>query len=178
YPIVLLALAAGAGHRWAATSAALGYLVIIGVTIWLLPLIPAKPQVAPIYNGRDHLMPPPFPLLLLLPALALDALRGHALWHRYSVRPWLQAAVAGVVFFAVFLGVQWNFSEFLLSDLADNRFFAGGGRHWPFFLKIDHFSRQLFWEENLNLRTTLAALGLSVGAARVGIALGNWMKRL
>ena len=45
------------------------YTLIFCATVWLLPLFPAKPQVAPIYNPLDHLMPPPFPLLLIVPAL-------------------------------------------------------------------------------------------------------------
>ena len=74
---------------------------------------------------------------------------------------------------------QWVFADFLLTDLADNRFFAGGGRHWPFFLKIDAASRVEFWRfgnDDMDLAGALAAAGLSVLAARLGLWLGAWMK--
>ena len=74
YPLVLAAAASAGRSRFSATLAALTHLALMGLAVWLLPLIPAKPEVAPIYNALDHLMPPPFPLLLVAPALAMDAL--------------------------------------------------------------------------------------------------------
>src|SRR5207248_539436 len=129
--------------RFPATVASLIYTVIVGLMVWLLPLFPAKPQVPPIYNPLDHLMPPPFPLLLILPAVAVDALIRRFRWPPHRFQGWLQASAAGLAFFIIFLGAQWVFAEFLLTHLADNWFFAGGGEHWPFFLKIDPLARQM-----------------------------------
>ena len=147
--------------------------------VWLLPLFPAKPQVPPIYNPLEHLLPPPFPLLLVAPAIGLDLLfRKHPQFSQLT-RPWLQAVIAGLVFFIVFLVTQWTFAEFLLTDLADNWFFVGGGRHWPFFLKIDSLSRTAFWNtarEGMTLVNILIAAGLAVIATRAGLWLGTWMK--
>ena len=126
-------------------------------------------------------MPPPFPLLLLVPALAIDALLRHLPWPRHRGRAWLQAGATGAAFFVFFLGTQWAFAEFLLSDLADNRFFAGGGRHWPYFLKIEPAARVEFWEtqrDPMNLPNTLLVAGLALLAARLGLWLGGWMQRL
>ena len=50
--------------------------------------------------------------------------------------------LVGFAIAILFMGAQWFFAEFLLTDMADNRFFAGGGQHWPFFLKIAPQARQ------------------------------------
>jgi hypothetical protein len=179
YPVVLVAITTAGKLRFPATAAAVVYTALICLMVWVLPLFPARPQVGPIYNPLNHMMPPPFPLLLILPALALDTLK--VLWPAGPVRPWLQALAAGLVFFIIFLGAQWVFAEFLLTDLADNWFFAGGGRHWPFFLKIDPLARETFWNirgDDLTPTRTLGALGLSMLAARVGLWIGAWMKWL
>ncbi len=180
YPIVLTALATAGQVRFPATVASLAYLAILCPMVWLLPLFPAQPQVAPIYNPLDHLMPPPFPLLLFFPATALDALLRMFPWPAHRFRPWLQSVAAGLAFFTVFFAVQWVFAEFLLTDLADNRFFAGGGQHWPFFLKINPSARVEFWntpQDEMNFTSAVVAIALAVVATRVGLWAGAWMKR-
>ncbi|OLD44243.1 MAG: hypothetical protein AUI63_06885, partial [Gemmatimonadetes bacterium 13_1_40CM_2_60_3] len=177
YPIVPVALRGARKLRWPATAAAATYTAVICSMVWLLPLFPAKPQVAPIYNPLDHMMPPPFPLLLIVPALAIDAL----LRKMRADRPWLQAVAAGVMFFVIFAAVQWIFAEFLLSDMADNRFFAGGGKHWPFFLKIDPLARLQFWgaaKDELNVVSGLISIALGILAARLGLSIAAWIRRI
>jgi hypothetical protein len=183
YPIVLAALAAAGRFRWSATIATLVYLGMIGAMVWVLPLFPAKPQSGPIYNPLDHLMPPPFPLLLVVPALAVDALLRQLPWPAHQSRTWLrlQPLIIGIAFFVAFIGAQWVFAEFLLTDDADNRFFAGGGRHWPFFLKIDLLARTAFWnapQDGMTLGNTLAAVILATTAAQLGLWLGAWLARV
>lgn len=181
YPLLLVAVASAGRVRWLATLASAVYMALICSLVWLLPLFPAHPQVPPIYNPLDHMLPPPFPLLLILPAFALDALLRKVNWPSNRSQPWLQAIALGVVFFIVFAAVQWAFAEFLLTSLADNWFFAGGGRHWPFFLKIDPLARVQFWntaQTELNLSSGLASVGLAVVASRCGLLIGDWMKRL
>ena len=180
YPAVLLASALAGRERWGATRAALVYMALVCSAVWLLPLFPAHPLTAPIYNATDHLMPPPFPLLLGAPALAMDGLR---LWLETKTRvrrvAWL-AVLIGVGFLAVFLPVQWFFAEFLLSPVADDPVFAGGGQHWPFFLKIDQ-ARVMFWDmkrDPLNWRAAALALLLAVVSAWVGVRVGKWLSKL
>src|SRR4029077_14017547 len=67
-----------------------------------------------------HFIPPPFPVLLLAPALCLDLL-----FERLKGRSkWLQASVAGVVFVAALIAVEWPMANFLLSPWARNWFFG------------------------------------------------------
>jgi hypothetical protein len=112
YPLVLVALAVAGKSRFSAATGALAGMLIAGAMVWLLPLFPASPQVPPIYHPRDHLLPPPFPPLLFVPALALDALL--RVFPKRTARPWSQAIEAGVAFFVIFVAVQWPFAQFLL----------------------------------------------------------------
>src|SRR5207247_10889785 len=62
------------GARAAATIAAATYMLLYIVMILVLPLFPAHPKLAPIYHPVDHMVPPAFPLLLIAPAAAIDAI--------------------------------------------------------------------------------------------------------
>ncbi len=172
FPLVLTALATLGRHRFSATAAALAYTLLVGAMVWLLPLFPAAPLTGPIFNPRDHLLPSPFPLLLVAPALALDLL--------LRVRPgtarrfdaWGRAAECGLAFALVFIVVQWTFSTFLLSPAADSWFFAGGGRHWPFFLQIHPSAKTTFWPEpgaDFTPSRALAATAFAILSARLGL---------
>jgi hypothetical protein len=92
---------------------------------------------------------------------------------------WTRAAVLGVVFVAAFILLQWNFAVFLLSPASDDWFFAGGGRHWPFYVDIGEERRQ-FWDAQggLTAGTALACVVVAALAARVGLALGRFTQDL
>ena len=181
YPLMLAATASAGRLRFPATTAALIHLTVMCLLVWLLPLVPAKPQVAPIYNTLDHLMPPPFPLLLVAPALALDALLRWFPGREQRFQDWRRAGECGLAFFAIFIVVQWPFAQFLLTPAADHWFFAGGGMHWPFFLKIDPRARVAFWkmgDDEFTLARGFAAAGFAVLSTRAGLWLGAWMQRV
>ncbi|HKQ38684.1 MAG TPA: hypothetical protein VJ063_11445, partial [Verrucomicrobiae bacterium] len=177
YPAVLVAIAHAGRLRWSATLASIVYMVVICSMVWILPLFPARPEVAPVYNALDHMLPPPFPLLLILPAAAIDAVLRQVSW----AHGWQRALALGLGFFIIFAAVQWIFAEFLLTSLADNQFFSGGGRHWPFFLKIHPSARVQFWntpQTELNLCSAVVSIGSAMVASRCGLWLGDWMKRI
>ena len=181
YPLVLAAQAAAGRLRFPATAAALAYLLFVALGVWLLPLIPGSPQAGPVYNPRDHLLPPPFPLLLVVPALAADGLLRLLPGRARRGERWAQALEAGLAFAALFTLAQWLFAAFLLTPAADGWLFAGGGRHWPFFLKIDPAARVMFWEtreDPLNFTGALAAVIRAMLASGAGLCLGAWMARV
>ena len=67
-----------------------------------------------------HLIPAKFPVLILVPAIALDLI-----WQRLkSWKPWQIALISGVVFVAIIFAVEWPFANFLMSKAAANRFFG------------------------------------------------------
>src|SRR5205085_5439534 len=73
FPIALVALAR-TNTKWSATWAAVAYMAVNILMGWILQLFSATPMLAPIYNPVTHMVPPPFPLLLVFPALAIDML--------------------------------------------------------------------------------------------------------
>ena len=181
YPVPLAAQSLAGRLRAPATTAALAYMALVAAMVWLLPLFPASPQAGPVYNPLDHLLAPPFPLLLPIPALALDALlRWFAARDRRGGR-WAAALEAGLAFAPLFIAAQWLFSEFLLSPASDVWLFAGGGRHWPFFLRIDPSARTAYWDflsPGLDLSSAGVAALCAVVSTRAGLALGAALARV
>src|SRR5881396_118950 len=74
FPLLLVLAARASKTRAAATIAAATYMLIYIAMILVLPLFPAQPKLAPIYHPVDHMVPPAFPLLLIVPAAAIDAI--------------------------------------------------------------------------------------------------------
>ncbi len=76
YPALLVVAARAASVPWGATCAAGVYVGTYALMIWILPLFSAQPMLAPIYNPVTHMVVPPFPMLLVVPALVIDLLVG------------------------------------------------------------------------------------------------------
>jgi hypothetical protein len=176
YPAILIGIGQTRSARWGTTQTALAYTAIVCAMVWVLPLFPARPLTPPIHNPLDRMMPPQFPLLLIAPAVVMDLL------HRQIDRttaPW-RVFVHGIIFIAVFVPAQWFFARFLLSSEADNWFFAGGGRHWPYFLKIDR-ARVMFWGtegDPLTWRAVLMTMILATASAWIGLGVAKWLSKV
>lgn len=175
--LLLEGLARVAGHRWARTIMTAIYSAFVLILMWLLPLFPAQPKLGPVYQDITHMVPLPFPLLLVVPAFFLDLLLP-----RFKDTPkWQQAIFGGVVFLAILIAVEWPFATFLMSSLARNRFFST--TDFPYFAlpsspTVNHIFVQ--WE-----RTPLEFwrnLGLgflfSVVSMWGGIYWGGWLKKV
>ncbi len=180
YPAVLLAAGRASHSRWGVTRVALASMTIVCAMVWLLPMFPARPLTSPIHNPTSRMMPPPFPLLFVVPALALDLLCARFNPGSMNSRDKWLAGMAGAGFFVAFVPTQWLFSKFLLSQAADNWLFAGGGHHWPFFLKIDQ-ARVMFWglkQDPLTWGAALLAVVFGMVSAWIGLRVGKWLSKL
>ncbi|HEV2148780.1 MAG TPA: hypothetical protein VGR37_15350 [Longimicrobiaceae bacterium] len=175
-PLALAAAAVAGRLRWPATAAAAVYLGVLLLLTWILPLFPAEPKLAPVRFQITQMMPPQFPLLLVVPAFFMDLV-----FHRMRGRSrWLLAAALGAAFLAAFFVVQWYFSLFLNSGYARNPVF---GQHLrPYMLgEQSYLARGAYMnpESGMVLAKGLAiALGISVLSARLGLAWGDWMARV
>src|SRR5882672_5240979 len=110
-PIVLAGASRASERRWAATIVMAFYSLFLLLMLWILPLGPAETKLGPVYRQVSSLIPGEFPLLLIVPAVVLDLIWARtASWNR-----WLQAALGGAAFLAVFVAVQWPFANFLMS---------------------------------------------------------------
>src|SRR6266853_6656206 len=70
--LLLEALARASGHRWARTIMTGVYSAFVLILMWVLPLFPAQPKLGPVYQNFTHMVPLPFPMLLIVPAFFLD----------------------------------------------------------------------------------------------------------
>ena len=120
YSFLIIAFRTATDHKYAATIIAALFILHRLLIIWILPLFEAEPLLGPIYRNIDHYVAPYFPALLIIPALAVDLLHNE---FKKSNRI-LKAAIFGVCFSIIFFVVQWYFAEFLLSEYANNWFFA------------------------------------------------------
>ncbi len=181
FPLLLLAVARASRLRWPATTTAAVYMGITILMIWILQLFPAVPKLAPIYNPVTHMVPMDFPLLLIIPAFLLDLLM-----HRMDRdRSWRLAAAAGVSFVLVMLAVHWLWSGFMMSPAARNNIFAAD--RWAYMNRLGPW-RYEYWTLNTDatgqFSPALLAQGIGIAiiiamvSARVGLAWGNWMKRV
>ncbi len=78
-PAILTAAAVNHPRMWAATKVAIVYTLVAGGMTWILPIFPAEPKLAPIYNRIDHMVPLAFPMLLIVPAIGIDLARAQRL---------------------------------------------------------------------------------------------------
>jgi hypothetical protein len=130
-------------------------------------------MLGPIYVQVDRFMPPDFPLLLIVPAIAIDVLMRRV----GRGADWRLAAAVGAVFLIVFLAVQWPFADFLMSPWARNWAFASHRMDYA----VPPAAQARFYQ--LNPPDDLArglpiALLLAMVSSRCGLWWGNWMSRV
>ncbi|MEA2564487.1 MAG: hypothetical protein QOH06_5991 [Acidobacteriota bacterium] len=175
YPVLLVAAARASRLRWAATLTAAFYMLITLVMVWILPLFPAQPMLGPIENPLDHMVPPGFPLLLIVPALAIDWI----LQRRSKQGGWLMTLGLAAAFLALFFASQWLSAELLLSPASRNRFFAGD-MQWSYGDEPGGY-RYVFWNLDVDPVTPAglgAALLIGILSTRVGLWWGSWMSKV
>jgi len=179
-PVFLVAFARSSRLSWPATRIAVLYMLITMTAIWVLQLVPATPKLAPIYNPVTHMVPPPFPMLLFIPAIAIDLLIS-----RFRMNDWLLAAAIGVVFVSVMLVVHWFWAEFMLSPSARNFFF--GADQWDYTSRLGEWRYQ-YWNRDVDASGNWSPVRFGAGmgiafliaifTSRIGLAWGKGMARV
>jgi hypothetical protein len=173
-PFFFAAFSQASRSRWAATFTASVYTIFVMAEILILPLFPAQPKLGPVFFPVTHMVPAKFPILIIVPALALDLL-----WSRLKTwKLWQIALVTGVVFIAVLFAVQWPFADFLMSDASKNRFF--GTIYFQYNSRADGFDRMRQYldpDQGWLLYAGLlrAAVYASI-SAWLGLLFGRWMR--
>jgi hypothetical protein len=176
FPFVLVSMGRASHQRFACTRMAAIFMLLWASLIWILPLFPAEPKLGPVYQKVTHFIPPPFPLLLIVPAFFVDlALQKWSAWNR-----WALSAALGVAFLVPLLAVQWPFATFLLGP---------GGRNWFFGVHyLDYATRPtsnlaLFrfahWETRSEFFVNLAVgLAVAILLSRAGLGWGDSMRKV
>ncbi len=175
-PLLLEALPRASGWRWARTTMAGIYTAFFLLALWIFPFFPGEPKLGPVYQHVTHFIPLPFPILLIVPAIVLDLL-----WPRIANwNKWTQATVAGSAFVVALVAVQWPFATFLMSRATENWIF---GTHYYYFALPSESSnvRHVFLHlesPRLIMWRTILAFVAAILSTRVGIAWGDWMRRV
>ncbi len=176
-PILFAAISAATKNPWAATITTALYTATHLAFTWILPLFSAEPKLGPVYQKITHLIPPDFPLLLIVPAIVFDLLRRRiGGWNR-----WGQSGALGAAYLGSFLAVQWPFADFLMSPASRNWIFATN--NFPYFVRpaspwaLNVFvptepSAEAFW-----IRMGIALL-TAVVMTELGMRWGEWMGKI
>ena len=175
FPFLLTGIARGAASRWGATGAAGVYMGVTLLMMWTLQLFPAQPMLAPILRDIDRMVPPSFPILLVAPALVIDAVVSRMPAGVGGIRRLAAAAAAGVAAMAALAAVQWPLAEFLLTEGARNFFFAAD--QFDFDVAPGAFQYE-FWGGPMTAGAAgWTALVAAVSAAQ-GLWCGDWLARV
>ena len=180
-PIFLIGLSRSSRLKWPATTITAIYMLITLAMMWILQLFPATPKLAPIYNPVTHMVPPAFPLLLIIPAVAVDLLM-----RRYGLKnDWKLAVMIGATWVAVMLAVHWFWAQFLLSPAADN--YIIGANQWSYNARLGPWTHQ-YWNRDVDalgnwspLRFAKGigiAMILAIVASRLSLFWGNGMSKV
>jgi hypothetical protein len=175
--LILEGPARASGHRWARTIMTGVYSAFVLSLMWFLPLFSAQPKLGPVYQNITHMVPLPFPLLLVVPAFFLDLM-----WPLFKQAPkWQQAIFGGVAFLAILIAVEWPFATFLMTPAARNWFFAT--IDFPYFaLPTSPTVNHVFvhWEQSAGAfwRNMGLAFLFSVISMWAGIYWGEWLKKV
>lgn len=158
--------------RWPAVTATAVYTVIILGFLYILPLFPAQPRLGPVYTQVTHMIPPTFPVLLLLPALALDLF-----WQRRGrLNLPLVALVSSILFTVVLVAFEWPFADFLMSKYSENYLF--GTMYFPFLARPeDHLAIFHMAQHGSALAAGLfKAVAAGFVTCWIALGLGRWMQ--
>ena len=179
-PLYFSAMWKATRHRWACTLICAFYMLAIIAFILILPLFPATPKLGPVYQQVTQFIPPKFPILLIVPAIALDLL-----WRRYGqvkgqANKILLSLASGPIFVLTLFAAQWPFASFLMTKASENRFFGTAYLDYgtPSFTAdaLRHFVQP---QHGLVLWTGLAeAMLYAAVSVWLGLLLGDWMRKV
>ena len=180
-PLFLVGLSRASRLRWPATTITAIYSAITIAMSWILQLFEATPKLAPIYNPVTHMIPPAFPLLIIVPAIAVDLLM-----RRFGRgNDWRLSAAIGVTWVVVMVAVHWFWADFLLSPYSRNFFF--GADQWSYTDQLGPW-RYRFWHLDVDANGKWSpflfakgigfAMLLGIVSSRLSLFVGSGMAKV
>jgi hypothetical protein len=163
--------------KWGMTAIALGYFAIQAFSSWILPLFPAEPKLGPILTHTTHFQPAHFPLLIVVPALAMDLLM-----QRSRAGEWTKSLWLTLIFVGGLVAVQYPFSGFLLESPGSRNWFFGEDT-WYFGAIPDWPYRHKFRPQDIERGLSFAkgilfAIGIGIMVSRISLRWGRWMQNI
>jgi len=141
--------------------------------LWILPLFEGRPLLGPIYVPLDRFLPPDPPLLLIVPAVAVDI----AMRRIGPGRDWRLSVVLALLFFVLFSAAQWQFANFMMGEWSRNWIFATDRMAYMVNPQIQTRWYEFNPPDDLWRGLPLALL-LAFISTRLGLWRGNWMARV
>jgi hypothetical protein len=178
FPPILVAAARASRLRWPATMIALVYMAIMAGQVWLLPLFPGTPLLGPIGHEVTQMVPLSFPLLLVVPGIAIDLIL-----RRVEGRNlWLTSLLLGMAFVATLLLVQWPMGALQMTEIGRSAFFGGNHSDYSTPAEFMVWPRE-FWKSDPSVgaalfRTATWAVLLATVSSRLGLARGAFLRRV
>lgn len=177
FPLFIVSVAYASPFKFAATKMSAIYMITMAAMVWILPLFKAEPLLSPVLNHIDRFQPYHFPMILILPALAIDIV----IMKYKAQNKWILAIILSIAFLLVFIPTQWYFSEFLLTEYARGWFF--GRFSLPYFVNPDGNYRYMFYPGSVSSIFSLGigllyALIIGILSSRIALAWGNWMSQV
>jgi hypothetical protein len=176
FPLFLVAFSTSAKTRWGATHAAIVYSIFMMVMNWILPLFPATPKLGPVLNPVTTFQPFDFPLLIIIPAVAIDLING-----RYTRKnKWVLALVFGLSFIVLLFVFQYPFGDVLMAT--KGHWFFGTSK-WYFGTDPNWIYRYAYPPDRVASLSEMVtgipiAFILAILSARLGLTWGSWMKKI
>jgi hypothetical protein len=128
--------------------------------------------LGPVLTPVTQFIPPNFPLLLIVPAFAIDMLRPRL----RGFNRWLQAAMLGSAFLVLFLAAQWWFANFLMTHAAANGFFGTMYRDYLTPPDSIEAGKRFVGREHNFWTLMVIAWAVAMGTSRAGVGWGEWMR--
>jgi hypothetical protein len=173
-PLILVATARPSRLSWPATTTAAVYMAIVITLMWTLQLFPATAKLAPIHNAVTHMVPPPFPILVIFPAIAIDLVL-----RRLKTNDWMLALYIGTAFVTLMLAAHWWWADFLLSPTPRGSLLAPD--KWDYYIRLGEWRYQ-YWDTEatagLFWKRISIALVTAILSARMGLWIGSGMARV
>jgi hypothetical protein len=176
FPLFLVSASRASRLRWPATATALFYTSIMAAQVWIFPLFHATPKLGPIGHDVTSMVPMHFPLLLIVPAFAIDLV----LQRMEGRNGWLTSVVLGLSFIITFAAVQWPFGSMLATEIGRLPFF--GGSFAPYSAPAEYLrGPREFWTDDGGTTVTVVSMFTwsvlaATVASRVGLWWGNWLR--
>lgn len=171
FPVVLVSSAISGNGRWTALVASAVYLGLLlllawGLAVW--PLSPGAGQAPPV-----RLVTPAIPLLLVVPAAAIDWLVARApVWRAGPGRRLLGAATTGAAFVALLVAAHWPTGDLLLGRAG----WTVGADRWPYHAGPGGWRVQ-YWTVDPDRRAMAVGLGWAVALGTASVLVGYWTGR-
>ena len=176
YPMAIVMMTKASKLKWAGTITSGIFMGIMLALMWIIQLFPATPKLGPIYQNITHMVAMAFPVLVIVPAFGVDLVM-----RRVRARPLALAPLLSAVFLALFIGVQWPFASFLMTESARNWFFnAENFVYWLSPAGVEWsrtFQRDAAGSPPFAMQLFIAFL-LGTFSSYVGLWFGQWMTKV